>query len=462
MLWWLLACTGADPVEGPSRSVDTAVLSTGEATTPTGTVPGPTGSTGTGTTAVTGDTAPRSTTGLRGTGATADTADTALQVPLVTDALLGRCDPTFQAGNQAPLMHRVTLTGGSRCNDGTPPVLFVRPASDPGEDRWVVHFDGGGRCGSGEECAQRWCGEGFYDATKMSSRWAPLSRGAEGILSDRPENRFAGWNLVLVKYCSSDFWVGDRRNAVLHTDDGTPYRVHFEGARIVDDVVDWLQVGGPSDDGLVSLPAATGASLVLISGSSAGGMGVNQHLDTVAGGVAPAPAVGLIDAMVTPDAGLMGVAGLEQAWVDELDHAYHHEVMALYGGRLHPGCVAAEVAAPQTCWLPTPLQFTYLQTPYFLHHDLRDLSLSDSIRALGAPLDGYAVASQQLLIDLAAARPELGVRGASCRDHTALTHDDRFLRHTVHGQTLHDALWDWLEGGTVHQVHQAQGDSVCR
>src|SRR5688572_8715958 len=81
-------------------------------------------------------------------------------VPLLDEALDVRC-PNPKAGSLFPVgddLHRVTLTDAAgRCNDGTPPVLYVRAATDPAHDSdWLWIFDGGGDCTNHEACAARW------------------------------------------------------------------------------------------------------------------------------------------------------------------------------------------------------------------------------------------------------------------------------------------------------------------
>ena len=453
---WLAACGGPGGSDGGGPRAPTDSDPATDSQVDTSTASSPTADTTGLPTASTADTAGSSSTGHTGP------TDTAPPLPMVDEALAPRCEPDFVNTPAGNALHRVTLSGAARCNDGSPPVLYVRPATDPTEDRWVVYFDGGSRCASGEDCAVRWCGEGFYDATKMSSRWAPEVRDIEGLHNDDPGSHFAGWNHVFVYYCSSDFWVGQQGDVVLGTDAGVDYRVHFEGALIVDEVVEWLLAGGTSDDGLVSLDPVGDASLLLVTGSSAGGMGVTQHVDAIAEAVAPVPVKAVIDAMVTPDPALMGSPGLEKLWAAELHRQYDDEVTTLYDARLHEGCLAARPAEPWRCWEPTVLQLEHLQTPYFLHHDLRDTRLSETLRQMGATLPGYAAASRLLLEQVVATRPEAGVHGAACLEHTVLSKDPWFFAHSVHGVTMHEGIDAWLDGGTVQVIDGGLGgDSTC-
>ncbi len=438
-LLWVLACQGDEPAGGASDGpVDTG--------SPATTSPSESG------------TSPATAT----TANTATTADTAPSVPMVGEALATRCEPAFDAEPPAVSMHRVTLPT-ARCNDGTPAVLYVRPAADPGVTDWVVYFDGGSRCASGEDCAARWCAEDAYNATKMSSLWAPEQRDIRGLQALDERSQFQGWNHAFVYYCSSDFWLGDAADVVLSTDEEGAFRMHFEGARIVDEAVGWLLAGGASDDGEVEMPPLAEAGRVVWAGSSAGGMAVTQHGDALAAAVAPAPSYVVVDALSTPDPALAYAPGAAEAWDAELQRQWSDEVLPIYSARLHAGCLAGEAAAPWHCWEPSFVHQRYLQAPLFVHHDLRDAVLYDSYGALGVTLPGYIHASMALLEGLAALEPAVAVHGPSCGTHTTLSADGTFHDQSVQGVSMHDGLVSWLEGGVVSLIDPGPGNaSTCR
>jgi hypothetical protein len=291
----------------------------------------------------------------------------------------------------------------------------------------------------------------------MSSRWSPLSRGAEGLQGTDPTSAFDDHNHVLVTYCTSDMWVGTRSDVVLTTDDGTDYRVHFEGALVVDAVWSALRAGATSDDGLVVLPSLDDASSVLIAGSSAGGMAVTQHADALAATLPQVPMVAVVDAMVTPDPADTYADGFAEAWAVELRRQVDEEVDPLYAGRLHSGCLAERSADPWRCWEPSLVQLDHVQLPLFVHHDLSDRVLSDSYLALGATLPGYINASKQLLERLAASRPEVAVHGPRCGTHTTLGDGRTFGLQQVRGLSMHDALVAWMSGVRVVAVDEGAG-----
>ena len=120
-----------------------------------------------------------------------------------------RPKPPVTPGND---LHRLTLRDpNALCNDGSPAVLYIKPAQDPAHSsEWVFHLQGGGNCGGYEECRGRWCGEDFYDAAKMSSQWNPDSIKGQGVFSTSPDNSFSGANQVFLYYCSSDNLIGQK------------------------------------------------------------------------------------------------------------------------------------------------------------------------------------------------------------------------------------------------------------
>lgn len=391
------------------------------------------------------------------TGSTGDSADPV--VPMIDEALAGRCVPSFDAAPPEATLHRVTLPG-ARCNDGTPAVMFVAPGAASTD--WVVYFDGGSRCADGEGCAARWCAEDAYDATKMSSRWAPEARGVDGLLGGAAANPFRTWNRAFVTYCSSDFWVGQRSDVVLTTDDGVPYRVHFEGARVVDEALAWLRAGGTSDDGLATVPALAGADRLLLAGSSAGAMAVTQHADAIAATLPGVAVVAALDALSTPDPAEMHAEGLEALWAAELDRQYTQEVVPLYDARLHAGCLAAQGAEVARCWEPSFVHANAMALPRLVHHDLRDRVLSDSYRALGATLPGYMNGSKVLLEGLAGL-DDVSVHGPSCGTHTTLSSDAVWFGQTVDGVSMANALAGLVAGEGVVAIDPGPGTaSDCR
>src|SRR5688500_9145568 len=82
--------------------------------------------------------------------------------PMVDEALTDWC-ADYNPGTgveQGEDLWRVTLDDPAAvCNDGTPAVMYVRPASSPEfANDWVFYLQGGSTCTDLETCAVRWCG----------------------------------------------------------------------------------------------------------------------------------------------------------------------------------------------------------------------------------------------------------------------------------------------------------------
>ncbi|MFN7937814.1 MAG: pectin acetylesterase-family hydrolase [Bryobacteraceae bacterium] len=128
------------------------------------------------------------------------------------------------------------------CNDGSNAIFYFRPfQGEANRNRWVIFLQGGGSCSSANDCANRWCSvDTSFSSVGMSSIPAPKEgiRG-NGILERRADNPLAGWNQVLVKYCSSDKWSGTAKDVIQDADDPVTgrevfYRIHFLGSQILD------------------------------------------------------------------------------------------------------------------------------------------------------------------------------------------------------------------------------------
>nr|XP_036853391.1 palmitoleoyl-protein carboxylesterase NOTUM isoform X2 [Manis javanica] len=146
------------------------------------------------------------------------------------------------------------------CNDGSPAGYYLKESK--GSRRWLLFLEGGWYCFSRENCDSR------YNTMRrlMSSKGWPGTRTGTGILSSQPEENPHWWNanMVFIPYCSSDVWSGASSKS-----DKDEYA--FMGALIIQEVVRELLGKGLS-----------GAKVLLLAGSSAGGTGVLLNVDRVA------------------------------------------------------------------------------------------------------------------------------------------------------------------------------------
>jgi hypothetical protein len=162
----------------------------------------------------------------------------------------------------------------ARCMDGSPGGFYLETARGPpaaAATSWVIELEGGGECASQRLCDAR------RGTPLASSLHFPASATLGNLASGNPEHnpRLARWNRVHVPYCSQDLWMGTRTTNASGQDpavgNGT-LGYYFAGHRILEAV-------------LAELAAAHGlgdATNIVLTGESAGGIGVWPNLDWLA------------------------------------------------------------------------------------------------------------------------------------------------------------------------------------
>ena len=167
----------------------------------------------------------------------------------------------------------------------------------------ALFLEGGGACFNQATCSQnrpRFSREDFFS----------LVGGYSGVFDDEhPDNPLADWNVVYVSYCTGDEHAGNNpHGAVPGVDadgDGSSDRQRFVGHDNVGAVMDF-----------VSTYLGTGFDRVLLTGSSAGGVGSLANFEQVAATFSSSE-VALLndsgplfydDAIVPP--------AMQQAWID--------------------------------------------------------------------------------------------------------------------------------------------------
>ncbi len=244
----------------------------------------------------------------------------------------------FPAGNgnggagpgTAMTRHWIT-SANALCNDGSPAAAYIQAApAGINENNWIIFFEGGGSCGSDQECLDRWQSTVDPDVgiQKMSTRiprltwntWRGLGAGVlspptswtaqtingvshyaipqrispGGIFANVAGNPFSSWNKVHLNYCSSDTWVGqnplftgtalDNLTTPLTPIEVT-YDTQFRGADIFDGLIADLRSGvsacvtGPPGPICQTPPSLNNATTILIAGSSAGSQGAQANID---------------------------------------------------------------------------------------------------------------------------------------------------------------------------------------
>ncbi len=348
-----------------------------------------------------------------------------MAVPLPLVAALGSCslggslpiEETFPecARDRAPEgkgdLERVFAPGPATCNDGSPPVMHVRAATDPAHaDDWVLFLEGGRSCDDAAQCRERFCTSHKLMTSNLS---AARERGA-GLVSARADNPFAGWNVAVLHYCSSDQWLGDAEEPVELSGWLSSYTVRFEGHRVLLQLLDALDAGAKTPSG--RMPRLTDARRVLFSGTSAGGAGATFHLDAVAERYPGARVVGLVDGMVDPDKEALDPEARREVELRE-ERRWDHRYRATWDAFHREACEESG----GSCQDPFFLWGTYVKTPAVLRFDVRDPVLAEVYTSNGGiPMAqfvrGVTAVGKKMA---AAARPDRGAVVTDCGVHAA-------------------------------------------
>lgn len=418
----------------------------------------------------------------------------------------------FQLGDPGTPMLRVTLNGpNSRCNDGTPAIMYIRPPAanyngsllspaDYKQERWVIQFQGGGGCRDAASCYERWCGlTGIDRAAAMSTNAAyGAIPGTQGIWKRNPAvNAFAGYNQVWLRYCSSDNWIGSDSHAGLAGTGGVTYDIEFNGEAIVNDAFDRLLAPGgvgpdPNPFWSDRLPSLVTAEEIILVGDSAGGNGLRHHLDRLAERLrnevlGDVRIMAVIDAGnppgywntplawgATPDAPISYADLLTNEMEDTTVDLWGADDSALDASCLDPAYAAAHVADggshPQVCYDTTYTLFNHITTPFFVRQDINDPLGREKYMdwQMFSSLPPYWAAQRSFLTGLVGYAGGLepiavapGVFVPNCALHVSINADS-FFTHAVRfpgpvaGASFHDLVVAWRMGAPAAQI-QADG-----
>jgi len=307
-------------------------------------------------------------------------------------------------------------THGGVCEDGSPPVYFLRPGETEPR-KWVIHLQGGGWCSKPEGCGgtSRHYPDVIDDTTRGS-----VCCCSGGMLSADPalDPTFHGWTLAFVTNCDGSSFSSDRQDPGT-TPEGAP--VYFRGRRVLRAVVEHLLRNGMRD-----------AETVVLAGCSAGGLAVLLQGDYVRTLIPSSiPVRGLVDAGWFLD--LPTVHG-----------AYDHgdrmaDAAELWNATTDSDCMAAHPNDPAACiWAGTV--YPHVQLPLFIIQSKYDrwqlehhLSLGPLVQcfrgdpngaacsqeAYGPYWDLFHLVGETTLAQLepAIANPKDGVYLASCLYH---------------------------------------------
>jgi len=158
----------------------------------------------------------------------------------------------------------------SRCNDGTEPMFHYAGARAGNERDWLILLAEGGQCSDVDSCTSRGLG-------LMSSESASETRTVGGIFATLSINALSSFNKVLVHYCSSDGWHGEKDFPF--PESSATKLSYFHGARIIDDV--FAELMDPNSTIRETLPLLESDHRVVFGGFSAGSRGAMVNADRI-------------------------------------------------------------------------------------------------------------------------------------------------------------------------------------
>ena len=299
------------------------------------------------------------------------------------------------------------------CLDGSPAGYYVN--EKPDSKGWVIYLEGGGLCITPIDCKGRTKGgEG------SSTFWSETFSDTTNVLAGTDDlNPFGSWSHVWVPYCSGDTWTGTTiKNDYLAG-------LATTGHNIVTAVVDHLH-------NTTSFPRAT---QLLLSGGSAGGIGVFHNIDYVGERLGQ---LGMSSTVVkgSPQAGFFfptGVCNFETFALGSrapFDGLASWAVHLVELGYVNPACVAAE-KEKWRCW-DVSVVSKYLRTPMFLAQNAVDSNQAHDellcppgvcgphpkLNIARAWMADYANKSHASMLAYLATHPTSAVFMPGCFDHT--------------------------------------------
>ena len=154
------------------------------------------------------------------------------------------------------------------CNDHSRAVFYTDSDGKRSPKKWIIFFESGGLCTSKADCNRRY--KNKNSTVLMSSNTLPNRVTGRDLLSSSESKNptFHDYVHVLVPYCSSDLWLGHSsglNRTFVFRDDSTVDNFVFRGQNIFRSVFEKLKSN------------LSFAEEVVVSGSSAGGIGVLNH-----------------------------------------------------------------------------------------------------------------------------------------------------------------------------------------
>ena len=136
------------------------------------------------------------------------------------------------SGDRVLQRHNIT-SATAVCNDGSPAAYYFRAADDPSQSHiWVFQQQGGGWCWDAKTCLAR---AESSPSLVSSNSWPSTYNAVAGSILSATGTQFASANVVYLKYCTSDGYIGDVAASAATSN------MHFRGRWVVSATIAALQ-----------------------------------------------------------------------------------------------------------------------------------------------------------------------------------------------------------------------------
>jgi len=163
------------------------------------------------------------------------------------------------------LNEKTVNQSGAVCLDGTPPGYYFRPGQQPDDNKWRIHFRGGGWCFTAADCFSRLTNE-----LGSSKYWDPdiskTSNSPYGFMSNDAKSNpyFANWNTVFIPYCDGTSYTANNEKIVFFNGSN----IYLRGFRVLTALFDSLDSMGLNK-----------STEVVLTGTSAGSLATFLHAE---------------------------------------------------------------------------------------------------------------------------------------------------------------------------------------
>ncbi|RNA27451.1 palmitoleoyl- carboxylesterase NOTUM [Brachionus plicatilis] len=316
------------------------------------------------------------------------------------------------------------------CNDGSPASYYMRST---GSKVWIVLLEGGYFCYDQASCSQRYLNSYNLTTSRMNSNF----KFSNGILSSDPnENpKWSNINMVEIPYCSSDLWTGRKKSD----------EFSFMGYEIVSAVF----------DDLIKKTSIAQSELVMLTGVSAGGIGVLMNAERIQ----------KMFSLHAPKTKLKLV--IDSSWQLDLPYSYlctgneclmkkfFDNAIKYWNAAIPDECARKENGSMWNCFLPKKI-LNFIKMPVFvIQSKFDETQLLEQFNHVNSKSN--RIAETFRLMDKKLRENLIDVDSyyvSSCVSHITLTSKDwSFFK--VDNLKMSDALFEWAIGGKTPKLYDS-------